>query len=48
VQPDELDAWCRARLARFQCPKRFVFRQELPRNESGKVLKRLLRQELSA
>ena len=37
---------CRSRLAGFKVPREFVIRDSLPRNPSGKVLKRLLRAEL--
>jgi len=37
---------CRAHLAGFKVPKQLILREELPRNPSGKVLKRLLRDEL--
>jgi len=40
---DEVLAHCRAQLARFKVPKAIVFLSELPRNPSGKVLKRELR-----
>jgi len=36
---------CRSRLASFKVPKELVFRSLLPRNPSGKVLKRELRNE---
>ena len=39
---------CRARLARFKVPKQLIMRDSLPRNPSGKVLKRVLRAELEA
>jgi fatty-acyl-CoA synthase len=39
-------AHCRARLAAFKVPKALVLRDQLPRNPSGKVLKRVLREEL--
>ncbi|MBE7248992.1 MAG: hypothetical protein INR63_28955, partial [Actinomycetospora chiangmaiensis] len=32
------------RLARFKCPKRVLFVEELPRNTMGKVQKNLLRE----
>jgi acyl-CoA synthetase (AMP-forming)/AMP-acid ligase II len=41
----EVLAFCRERLANYKVPRRVVFRDELPRNPSGKVLKRLLREE---
>lgn len=41
---EEVVAHCRARLAGFKAPKRVEFVSELPRNPSGKVLKRLLRE----
>jgi fatty-acyl-CoA synthase len=37
---------CRSRLAGFKVPKDLVIRDSLPRNPSGKVLKRVLRAEL--
>jgi acyl-CoA synthetase (AMP-forming)/AMP-acid ligase II len=40
---DALLAHCRAQLARFKVPKEIVFLSALPRNPSGKVLKRELR-----
>ena len=40
---DELIAWCRERLAHFKCPRSVDFLAALPRNPSGKVLKRDLR-----
>jgi long-chain acyl-CoA synthetase len=40
--PDELDAWCRARLAPPKRPKDYVLLDELPRTQTGKVLRREL------
>lgn len=40
---DELDAHCREHLASYKVPKDVVFMDALPRNLSGKVLKRTLR-----
>lgn len=37
---------CRARLANFKVPKELIIRGSLPRNPSGKILKRVLRAEL--
>ncbi|HTD49492.1 MAG TPA: long-chain fatty acid--CoA ligase [Acidimicrobiia bacterium] len=41
--PDQLIEHCRGQLARFKIPKRVVLVDELPRNPSGKILKRELR-----
>lgn len=52
LKPGATLAWetlavhCRTRLAPFKIPKEMVIRETLPRNPSGKVLKRELRQEL--
>jgi fatty-acyl-CoA synthase len=43
VTPDALVAHCQAQLARFKVPKEVTFVDALPRNPSGKVLKRELR-----
>ena len=47
AMPD-LAEHCRARLAGFKVPKQLIIRDSLPRNPSGKVLKRVLRAELEA
>jgi acyl-CoA synthetase (AMP-forming)/AMP-acid ligase II len=39
----ELIAFCRANLAHFKCPRTVDFMEELPRSETGKLYKRLLR-----
>ena len=44
----QLQAFCQGRLAGFKTPKRLLLRDGLPRNPSGKVLKRTLREELLA
>lgn len=41
----ELIAFCREHLARFKCPAAVDFTDELPRLETGKVQKKLLRQQ---
>ena len=43
VTPRELRDHCRDRLGRHQIPKRMEFIEALPRNASGKVMKRELR-----
>nr|MBA3782230.1 long-chain fatty acid--CoA ligase [Nocardioides sp.] len=40
---DELIAWCRERIATFKCPKSVDLIELLPRNPTGKILKRELR-----
>jgi acyl-CoA synthetase (AMP-forming)/AMP-acid ligase II len=42
----ELQAFCRERLAAHKVPVTFHFPPDLPRNASGKVLKRVLRANL--
>lgn len=41
---EELMALCRANLSRIKCPRSVEFVEELPRNENGKLLKRVLRE----
>ena len=41
-----LNAWFVERMASFKKPKRYLFREELPKNSYGKILKTELRQSL--
>jgi long-chain acyl-CoA synthetase len=43
AEADELIAFARARIAAYKCPKTVDFIDALPRNPSGKILKRELR-----
>ena len=43
VTPEELIAWCRDRLAHYKCPRSIDIMTELPRNPTGKLLKKDLR-----
>ena len=43
VEPEALQEWCRARLGAHKIPTRFVFADELPLTELGKVSRRGLR-----
>jgi long-chain acyl-CoA synthetase len=46
VAASDLDRHCLERMARFKRPKRYVFVEELPKNNYGKVLKTALRHRL--
>jgi fatty-acyl-CoA synthase len=43
LDPAGLLDWCKGRLAAFKLPKAVVLVAEIPRNPSGKILKRVLR-----
>jgi long-chain acyl-CoA synthetase len=43
VDEDELIEWCRGRIARYKCPSKIMFVEELPQGLTGKVLRRELR-----
>jgi long-chain acyl-CoA synthetase len=43
VEEDDLIAWCAEQLARYKCPSKVMFVDELPQNVSGKVLRRTLK-----
>jgi long-chain acyl-CoA synthetase len=42
--PAAIKEWARERLASYKSPKQVLFRDSLPRNASGKILRRLLRE----
>lgn len=46
VSESELVSFCASRLAKFKVPTRIMFLDDLPRNPSGKVLKRELRDQM--
>jgi 2-furoate---CoA ligase len=50
VSAEELDEWCLASptLARFKRPREYRFVEALPKSPSGKILRRLLREESPA
>jgi acyl-CoA synthetase (AMP-forming)/AMP-acid ligase II len=48
VTTDALISFARERLAHFKCPTRVEYVAELPRNATGKVLKRELREQFGA
>jgi acyl-CoA synthetase (AMP-forming)/AMP-acid ligase II len=43
AQPDEIIAFCRARLSHYKCPRSVDFVEDLGRNTMGKINKRTLR-----
>jgi long-chain acyl-CoA synthetase len=47
VDADELREWVKRRLRSSRAPARVVFRDELPYNETGKLLRRKIREELA-
>ncbi|KAF7831191.1 putative acyl-activating enzyme 6 [Senna tora] len=44
----EIMEYCREKMAKFMVPKTVVFREELPKTETGKIVKHLLRKEAQA
>jgi long-chain acyl-CoA synthetase len=44
VTESDLDRWCRDHLAGYKCPRAFEFIAEMPRDPSGKLFKRVLRE----
>lgn len=47
ASPEELIEHCRCHLAGYKKPRSVVFVEEIPRNPSGKILKRLLRERFT-
>jgi len=45
--PEALRAWVAERLRSTRAPQRIEFRTELPYNETGKLLRRVLKDEMS-
>lgn len=43
AEEDDLIAWCAERLARYKCPTKVMFVEDLPHGLAGKVLRRALR-----
>lgn len=44
AKPEELTAFCEARLARYKVPRQVEFIGEIPKNPVGKILKRVLKE----
>lgn len=47
ADPKQLIEFCRSKLAHFKCPKKIVVVAELPVSATGKILRRVLREQLS-
>jgi acyl-CoA synthetase (AMP-forming)/AMP-acid ligase II len=47
VDPDEVIAWSKERMASFKYPRRVIVVDDFPRNAIGKVLKYELREALN-
>ena len=45
LNEQELIAWCQGRIGKFKIPKNVVFTESLPRTPTGKILKRVLREQ---
>jgi long-chain acyl-CoA synthetase len=41
----EIIDYCRNQIAVFKCPRKVIFRDSLPKNNTGKVLRRELREQ---
>ncbi len=48
VKEEDLMEWCKQNLAPFQVPQRIFFKEELPVSMTGKVLRRVLREEAAS
>ena len=48
VTEDDLKGHVKTNLARFKVPREIVFVEEIPRNSTGKILRRRLRSDASA
>ena len=48
ITEEELDAYCRQHLAAYKAPRTYAFVDQLPKNPSGKILKRILREQEAA
>ncbi|RMD48302.1 MAG: hypothetical protein D6830_07110, partial [Ignavibacteria bacterium] len=46
LRPRDLDQFLKGRLQSIKIPKYYEFRKELPKNESGKIMKEELKREI--
>lgn len=47
LDAEEIKSFCKARLSGYKIPKEFIFRSDLPKNGTGKILHRKLKEELA-
>ena len=47
IDIDSLERYCRQRLAKYKVPKHFDFLKELPKNTTGKILRRSLKEHVA-
>jgi len=47
LTPDDLRLFCRENLTAYKVPRRVEFRDSLPKSNVGKVLRRVLKEEVS-
>lgn len=45
LSEDKVKAYCRQHLTPYKCPKEIEFRDELPKSNVGKILRKVLRDE---
>lgn len=45
LSPEEIKSHCRENLTAYKCPREIEFRQELPKTNVGKILRRVLKEE---
>ena len=43
LEPEEIIAFCRTKMAKYKVPQQIQFVDELPKSPTGKILKRVLR-----
>ena len=48
IQEKDIISFCKDRLAGFKCPKKVFITDRLPKNPSGKILKRELKEQLGS
>jgi long-chain acyl-CoA synthetase len=48
LKMDEIRAYCREHLTAYKCPKYIEFREELPKTNVGKILRRALRDDVKS